>query len=623
MSELDPRIILSGQNPVYEPIGVAAQRAQTLRGAMLANDQAEAVNPQIQQENELKLKLGAESLKQEALKSQQAQADFEDQAKLRALLKPATPPAAAIPGAPVAAAAPMNWDDIYNQYAQSGAQPKNVFALQQMILGNKEKAAQLMKTQGEVATAKQKLVENENDLFAGLANGIKQTGYNPVALEAALHAAEQVNPEYKQHTDAIRQQIAAGVPIQQIIDPIVNAASSTMKTAFAHQQQADTTAANQKLEAPIKVAEAGQKQTALAGQLLGPATNQQEWEAALAKLPTDIASQYPAKFSPSAADLARRRGMSAEQQTQADQAAATLSQTVKRDAETANYHRGELGIQGGRLGLEQQRFNATLGAGLDANGRPLSGDEAKAAAQADPVAVAIANYQVPPPGSRTSALGKATMAKVLALNPTYDGSQFAARNKTAMDFSAAGKSGQTLTSTDTALSHLGLISKAGEALNNGNFPMINKIANELGLQVGATPKNTYDTIVATVGPEISKAVIGGVGGEQERQALQQRFSSSLSPQQREQALAGVVNLLGARYDKTRQAYESTMGKPLDRKLSSESQQLLQKYTSGSKPAVAVAPGGGYRQTATGPGGHKIGTNDGKTWFDVQTGKQLQ
>lgn len=34
--------------------------------------------------------------------------------------------------------------------------------------------------------------------------------------------------------------------------------------------------------------------------------------------------------------------------------------------------------------------------------------------------------------------------------------------------------------------------------------------------------------------------------------------------------------------------------------------------------------GSYRQTATGPGGHKIGSNDnGQTWYDVQTGQKVQ
>jgi hypothetical protein len=46
----------------------------------------------------------------------------------------------------------------------------------------------------------------------------------------------------------------------------------------------------------------------------------------------------------------------------------------------------------------------------------------------------------------------------------------------------------------------------------------------------------------------------------------------------------------------------------------------------AQPGTAQAPqqGGNYQQTATGPGGHKIGSNDGgKTWVDTQTGKPVQ
>ena len=51
-------------------------------------------------------------------------------------------------------------------------------------------------------------------------------------------------------------------------------------------------------------------------------------------------------------------------------------------------------------------------------------------------------------------------------------------------------------------------------------------------------------------------------------------------------------------------------------------------TTGSRTGGAASGAGSapkaYAQTATGPGNHKIGSNDnGKTWFDVQTGKQVQ
>jgi hypothetical protein len=45
---------------------------------------------------------------------------------------------------------------------------------------------------------------------------------------------------------------------------------------------------------------------------------------------------------------------------------------------------------------------------------------------------------------------------------------------------------------------------------------------------------------------------------------------------------------------------------------------------GGTGAGAGSPGGTtYKQTATGPNGHKIGSNDGgNTWFDVKTGKKI-
>jgi len=49
-------------------------------------------------------------------------------------------------------------------------------------------------------------------------------------------------------------------------------------------------------------------------------------------------------------------------------------------------------------------------------------------------------------------------------------------------------------------------------------------------------------------------------------------------------------------------------------------------TQGGAPAPAAGGGNAsttYKQTATGPGGHKIGSNDGGvTWFDVKTGKKI-
>ena len=50
---------------------------------------------------------------------------------------------------------------------------------------------------------------------------------------------------------------------------------------------------------------------------------------------------------------------------------------------------------------------------------------------------------------------------------------------------------------------------------------------------------------------------------------------------------------------------------------------MQTSRPGGKHGPGSPPLASYKQTATGAGGHKIGTNDGNSWFDVQTGKRVQ
>jgi hypothetical protein len=179
----------------------------------------------------------------------------------------------------------------------------------------------------------------------------------------------------------------------------------------------------------------------------------------------------------------------------------------------------------------------------------------------------------------------------MAINPAYDATEFPARNKTALDFSPAGTTGKALTAADTALAHLNALSIAGKALDNGDVGMVNKIANAYGVATGKSAKVTYDAILNMVAPEISKAVIGEAGGEGERLGMAKNYSSDLSTEQREKTIGAAAGLLGARFHKQQQAYESQMGIPLKRQLSPESQAVLGRYTdtsSGAKTASAAA-----------------------------------
>ena len=44
------------------------------------------------------------------------------------------------------------------------------------------------------------------------------------------------------------------------------------------------------------------------------------------------------------------------------------------------------------------------------------------------------------------------------------------------------------------LEHLGLLEEAGQALDNGNIQVLNRVANAFGVEVGKSAKTTYDLI---------------------------------------------------------------------------------------------------------------------------------
>lgn len=406
---------------------------------------------------------------------------------------------------------------------------------------------------------------------------------------------EQLPQAYAQILPHLRQ---ADPTVQWVAPEQFNEA--TKKTLFGVLQYADDLTKAQREKAGL--AETEQK-TAIEKQQAAVKERTAFLEAASADpTPEGLArarSQYPnaAKEFPSAVGgwlanaakgtIAVKDRAKAEQEAKVNTGTSPLGvteeQRVKlerekaRDEEIATYHRNEVAVQRGRLGLEQKKFQAQMGAFVNEDGTPRVDESGKPVIS--PTAKAIAEYSIAPPSSRTLGTpgGQVLMNQVMAANPNYKASSFSANNKTAIDYSPGGATGKNLTAADTALAHLDSISKAGEALKSGDFRVINSLANSLGVQVGSDPKTTYDTIVSMVAPEISKAVIGESGGIHEREAMAHNFSASASPQQREQAIAGAARLLGERYNKSAHAYKEQMGVDMPRSLSPASQAVLTKH----------------------------------------------
>lgn len=492
----------------------------------------------------------------------------------------ATAAPAAAPALPAASPAPFSMDNVLNS-VRGQIRPSTMLAMQGQVQASKQKLADFQKTQGEITAQAEKLNDDKNDEASQQALLVQKNGYSLPSIEVmAQHLTLAGHPDVANQLRALVAQNPDNA--KPVIDAIAAGSTATMQTAQARAVTAATGAEKQATDLPIQQANAAQATRLNTAQQLLAAPNADAYYAQYSGIDKTQRALLPDFDDPDRVAKLRQYALTPEQQT-------TAAATAARDANTAKNEAGHLGIAAGELGIRQRTFNATLGSGLDANGHPLAPDELKAIAMRDPTAVAMANYQIPDPIGRTSALAKTTMAHVLAIDPNHDGTQFTLRNKTQQDFGPAGKTGQAITSTDTALAHLDTLSQAGRAMQNGDYKALNSLANSIGANIGRSPQNTYDTILSMVSPEISKAVIGGVGGEADRKNIYDRFNSSLSTPVREAAIGSAVSLLGARYDKQGEAYKSAMGKDMPRQLSPESQAVRRRYVGAAPAAPKTNP----------------------------------
>lgn len=489
---------------------------------------------------------------------------------------------------------------------KGGASPKAVFAVQQQVTAAKEAKAKLT---GAELDNQSKKNDQLNALLAPVnaeQDPVKQAQLWDQQTQIGIANGVMTPDEAAKHPYPGSPQAVSGYVAHLATDKWLTAQAAA-DSAAARKKTADTGAAAGAAKLPGEIADSAAKtrtdeMTKANLALRAAGSDQKAYALAYGELKGNIASNFtnPSQFDPAKTPGENDRVlMTPEQRKQADQKTTELAATAARDANTAANQKAEriqrdkeIGLKQVEVGIAQKRFDATLGQGLDANGKPLSPEDRKNAALSDPTAVAMANYQIPPPSNRTTALGSAQYAKVLAIDPAFDGDKFADRHKINLDYGASGATGKAITSTDTALAHIGTVRDAGRALKTNDLPALNKLAQAVGVQAGSSAPVVYDAILETVSPEISKAVIGAAGGVEDRKAMKDNFSRDKNDAQREGALGGVANLLGARYHKQAQAYESDMGKPLARKLSPESQGILDSYSGaagGAKSGAAPAP----------------------------------
>jgi hypothetical protein len=239
--------------------------------------------------------------------------------------------------------------------------------------------------------------------------------------------------------------------------------------------------------------------------------------------------------------------------------------------------------------LAESKRKTNLQYDLDASGVPQG--------NTDEYARAIANYSVPFPQTimyRRPEMGAQLMAKVQAENPSYDAKNYAAAQKTLSNFSS-GKEAATVRAFNVGLAHLDTMGQAANALQNGDFPLVNSIVQAYNKQTGSAAPTNFDGVKQIVGNEIVKAIVGAGGGVGDREKAQETLSKAGSPEQ----LLGMIDqykaLMGGQLGGLRQSYEQGTGrKDFDRLLSPSALNVVSQQKAGA--AATSQPVGTDKQT---------------------------
>jgi hypothetical protein len=164
------------------------------------------------------------------------------------------------------------------------------------------------------------------------------------------------------------------------------------------------------------------------------------------------------------------------------------------------------------------------------------------------------------------------------------------RQKVLKDFST-GTQGQLVNSFNTAIDHLDTLKELGNALNNGNLQLANKIKNTAAAWTGDADITNLDTAKQIVGAEVIKSIVARGGGQAEREEAANRISRISSPAQ----LAGYIDttqkLMAGQLKSLEQQYSTgTKRKDFKEKLLPRAKNVLESLSgSASSDMVSQIP----------------------------------
>lgn len=326
-------------------------------------------------------------------------------------------------------------------------------------------------------------------------------------------------------------------------------------------------------------------------QALSTAKDQQSWTRVrdiLANDPEggpDAVKQIPVTFDPQFAQVMLQRTVPHLEQLKMQQ-----QQTLAGNSQAVTMRGQDIGAATARRGQDIARTTGSVPQGYrmlpDGSmeaipGGPASGDAVENNAKM------IAEGRIPPLTGYAlrTPLGMKTMARVMEINPDYQGVDYGTAAKANKDF-ATGKQGNTVRSFNVALAHLDTLDQLADALNNKDSLAINKIGNYVATQTGSPAPTNFVAAKKIVADEIVKAIVGSGGGVQDREEAARSIDAANSPAQLKGVISTYKDLMRGQIGGLRQQYEATTGRnDFDTKYLSESGRVVEH---GAAPTSATA-----------------------------------
>lgn len=183
-------------------------------------------------------------------------------------------------------------------------------------------------------------------------------------------------------------------------------------------------------------------------------------------------------------------------------------------------------------------------------------------------------------GNADSLRSNGMLALATMFDPSLSKTDFAIRQATAKDSAPGGKSGQAVTSANTAVKHLAQVALAGLDLHNGDNQLKNYLGNKISAWAGNDPTTNLQSVVDTVAPELAKAAAsGGDTTESDRNSQKESFGIAQSPEQLLGAVAGKADLINSKMEEVGNSYKTAMGGRQRQTITADNKKILDDLKS--------------------------------------------